>query len=221
MNRSREEGRDPVVDLPALLEAMLFASSSEPVRLEEIEAGLPGWDREALRDGLAELERRLDRRGSGLQLERVAGGYRLVTRPEFADRLRALFRFRNRKRLTPAALEVLAIIAYSQPITAPEIQEIRGTDPSYALRVLLERRLIRIVGRRRVVGRPMLYGTTREFLMHFGLDSLADLPPVDGFGTKVVPSQGRLFPARPATPPADPAPVVDLVPGAEPPPAVI
>ncbi|RMG43269.1 MAG: SMC-Scp complex subunit ScpB [Acidobacteria bacterium] len=204
----------PEPDLPAVIEAMLFASASEPVLMEEIRAGLPECEAEQIEAGIEELERRLDRRGSGLRLERVAGGFRLVTRPEHAERLRSLFRFRNRKRLTPAALEVLAIVAYAQPITAPEIQEIRGTDPAYALRVLLDRRLIRIVGRRRVVGRPILYGTTREFLMHFGLDSLADLPPVEAFGTKVMPSQRRLFPASasdageeavPAEPPAVPA----------------
>ena len=89
---------------------------------------------------------------------------------------------------------MLAIIAYAQPITAPEIQEIRGTDPAHSVRVLLDRKLIRIVGRKRVVGRPILYGTTREFLIHFGLDSLEDLPPVEGYGTRIVPAQGRLFP---------------------------
>ncbi len=176
----------------AILEAMLFASP-EPLVVDEILAALPGTDREQVIHGLEELSRALQRPDRGLRLEKVAGGWRLVTRPELAEPLRALFRFRNRKRLTPAALDVLAIIAYAQPITAPEIQEIRGTDPSWALRVLLERRMIRTVGRRKVVGRPILYGTTREFLLHFGLDSLDDLPPVEAYGTRVVPAQGRLF----------------------------
>ncbi len=179
----------------AILEAMLFASP-EPLTIEEIEAALPGTDRDQVVHGLEELARALQRPDRGLRLEKVAGGWRLVTRPELAEPLRALFRFRNQKRLTPTALDVLAIVAYAQPITAPEIQEIRGTDPSYALRVLLERKMIRTVGRKKVVGRPILYGTTREFLLHFGLDSLDDLPPVDAYGTRVVPAQGRLFTSR-------------------------
>lgn len=177
----------------AVLEAMLFASP-EPLTAEEIQAGLPEMTREAIETGLDALARALGRPDRGFRLERVAGGFRLVTRPDLAEPLRALFRFRNQRRLTPASLDVLAIIAYAQPITAPEIQEIRGTDPAHSVRVLLDRKLIRIVGRKRVVGRPILYGTTREFLIHFGLDSLEDLPPVEGYGTRVVPAQGRLFP---------------------------
>ncbi len=191
------------VDILALLEAMLFASP-EPLTVVEIAAALEGLDQDTIEHSLDSLSRALRAPGRGLQLEKVAGGYRLVTRPDLAEPLRALFRYRNRKRLTPATLDVLAIVAYAQPITAPEIQEIRGADPAWALRVLLERRLIRVVGRKRVVGRPMLYGTTREFLMHFGLDSLEELPPVEAYGTQIVPSQQRLFPVTgDGDPPAD------------------
>ncbi len=179
-------------DIAATLEALMFAST-EPLSLEEMRVALPGAAAPTIESALDALARGLDRPGRGMKIEKVAGGWRLVTRPELAGPLRTLFRFRNQKRLTPAALDVLAIVAYSQPITAPEIQEIRGTDPSYALRTLMERQLVRMVGRKRVVGRPILYGTTREFLLHFGLDSLEDLPPVEGFGTQVV-AQGNLFP---------------------------
>jgi segregation and condensation protein B len=189
----REDAQDGGLGILAALEAMLFVSP-EPLKLEEIEQTLEDVSQEEIERGLDAFARALEAPGRGLKLERVAGGYRLVTRPELAAPLRALFRYRNRKRLTPAQLDVLAIVAYAQPITAPEIQEIRGTDPAYALKALQERRLLRIVGRKRVVGRPILYGTTREFLLHFGLDSLEDLPPVEGYGTQVVPSQGRLFP---------------------------
>jgi segregation and condensation protein B len=189
----RRDGEDGGLGILAALEAMLFVSP-EPLKLEEIEQALEDVPCEEIERGLDAFARALQAPGRGLKLERVAGGYRLVTRPELAAPLRALFRYRNRKRLTPAQLDVLAIVAYAQPITAPEIQEIRGTDPAYALKALQERRLLRIVGRKRVVGRPILYGTTREFLLHFGLDSLEDLPPVEGYGTQVVPSQGRLFP---------------------------
>lgn len=184
---------DDGLDILGVLEAMLFAST-EPLQLEEIKVALPGLDDARLERALASLAHALEGEGRGLKLEKVAGGFRLVTRPDLAPQLRALFRFRNQKRLTPAALDVLAIVAYAQPVTAPEIQEIRGTDPSYALRTLIDRRLVRMVGRKRVVGRPILYGTTRDFLLHFGLDSLEDLPPVEGFGTRVAPAQGRLFP---------------------------
>lgn len=184
--------QEDLVDLAATIEALLFAST-EPLTAEELQAAMPHLAPDVLEAGLDALERALDRPGRGLALERVAGGLRLVTRSEYAATLRTLFRFRNQKRLTPAALDVLSIVAYSQPITAPEIQEIRGTDPSYALRTLMDRQLVRMLGRKRVVGRPILYGTTREFLLHFGLDSLEDLPPVEGFGTRVA-AQGALFP---------------------------
>lgn len=191
---SDEQQNDGVgLEILAVLEAMLFVSP-EPLKIEEIEAALGNCSREEIERGLDAFARALDDPARGVRIERVAGGFRMVTRPELAEPLRALFRHRNRRRLTPAQLDVLAIVAYAQPITSPEIQEIRGTDPAYALKALQERKLIRIVGRKRVVGRPILYGTTREFLLHFGLDSLEDLPPVEGYGTKIVPSQGRLFP---------------------------
>ncbi|MBP7148024.1 MAG: SMC-Scp complex subunit ScpB [Acidobacteria bacterium] len=195
------------LDLCAVLEAALFASP-EPLGLDEMQAALPKLSAAEIDAGLSALERALARADRGLKLERIAGGYRLITRPELAEPLRALFRFRNQRRLTPATLDVLAIVAYAQPITAPEIHEIRGTDPAHALRVLLERRFIRMVGRKRVVGRPILYGTTRDFLLHFGLDSLEDLPPVEAYGTRVVPAQGRLFPVT-----AFPDEAIDPAPG--------
>ena len=115
-------------------------------------------------------------------VQQVAGGYRMGTRPEIGDWVRALFRSRNRRRLSAQALETLAIIAYRQPITTPEIQAIRGTDPTSVLEALLEKHLVRILGRKKVVGKPILYGTTPQFLTHFGLNSLEDLPDMADFG---------------------------------------
>jgi segregation and condensation protein B len=114
-------------------------------------------------------------------LEQVAGGLRLVTRPELNSYLRKFFEVTGRTRLSLAALETLAIIAYRQPVTGPEIQDLRGVSSSGVLRTLLERRLIKIAGRKKVVGKPFFYRTTREFLMHFGLEALEDLPPLEEF----------------------------------------
>jgi segregation and condensation protein B len=117
----------------------------------------------------------------GILVEDVAGGVRLATRPEVVGWLRRFFDVASGNKLSMAALETLAIIAYRQPMTGPEIQELRGVSAAGVLKTLLERRLVRIVGRKEVVGKPFLYGTTREFLVHFGLNSLKDLPPLEEF----------------------------------------
>ena len=127
---------------------------------------------------LAELKQDYERPG-GLQLVEVAGGYQIVTRPDLHEWVRRLFHERTTQKLTVQALETLAVIAYQQPITALEITEIRGVNTSGVLNTLLERHLIKIVGRKQVVGRPFLYATTKEFLIRFGLNDLSDLPKVE------------------------------------------
>ncbi len=159
---------------------MIFAAD-EPVHLEEISSALGGVDVQQVEEAIRTLERQLDRHGFGLALERIAGGIRFATRPEFAPWVRQFFRQRNRTRLSLAALETLAIVAYRQPVTAPEIQAIRGKDPSAALKGLLDKKLVRCLGRKKVVGSPLLYGTPKEFLIHFGLNSLDDLPSIEDF----------------------------------------
>ena len=109
----------------------------------------------------------------------VAGGYQIVTRPELHEWVRRLFHERTTQKLSVASLETLAVIAYKQPVTAPEIAEIRGVNTSGVLGTLVERQLVKVVGRKQVVGRPFLYGTTREFLERFGLNDLSDLPKVE------------------------------------------
>jgi segregation and condensation protein B len=111
----------------------------------------------------------------------VAGGVRLATRPELNGYLRRMFEVTGRSRLSMAALETLAIVAYRQPITAPEVQDLRGVNSKGVLGTLLEARLVRLAGRRPVVGKPFMYRTTREFLAHFGLNGLSDLPPLEEF----------------------------------------
>ena len=109
----------------------------------------------------------------------MAGGYQIVTRPELHDRVRRLFHEHASQRLSVQALETLAVIAYRQPVTGPEIAEIRGVNTSGVIGTLVDRRLVKVVGRKAVVGRPFLYATTREFLDRFGLNDLSDLPRVE------------------------------------------
>jgi segregation and condensation protein B len=156
------------------LEALLF-SSSRPVRESELAEVLEATP-EAVAAALASLAEEADAPARGIRLESVAGGWRYVTRPEFDSLLRKFHEVTERSRLSLAALETLAIIAYRQPITMPEIQEIRGVNSSSVLTTLLEKKLVTTAGRKPVVGTPFLYRTTREFLVRFGLNELDDLP---------------------------------------------
>jgi segregation and condensation protein B len=161
----------------AALEALLFASDA-PLELARITEVLELSADEA-GAALAELTAACNAPGRGLAVVEVAGGYRLVTRPELAPILVRLQRLRLKSRLSRAAVETLAIIAYRQPISRPEIEQLRGVGTESVLAHLLERRLLRVVGRKSTPGRPALYGTTREFLEHFGLHDLEDLPPFE------------------------------------------
>ncbi len=166
-------------EMEAALEAILFVSS-EPVPRTKLLELFDEEEREQAAEALeAVLARYSGDEGRGVLVEDVAGGVRLATRPEVVGWLRRFFDVSGGNKLSMAALETLAIIAYRQPITGPEIQELRGVSAAGVLKTLLERRLVRIVGRKEVVGKPFLYGTTREFLVHFGLNSLKDLPPLE------------------------------------------
>jgi segregation and condensation protein B len=168
-------------DMEAVIEAILFVSS-EPVPRARLLEMFDEEDREQAREALeAVIARYAAGPERGVMAEDVAGGVRLVTRPELVGWLRRFFDVAGGNKLSMAALETLAIIAYRQPMTGPEIQELRGVNSSGVLKTLLERRLVRIAGRKEVVGKPFLYGTTREFLVHFGLNSLKDLPPLEEF----------------------------------------
>ncbi|QJA06114.1 SMC-Scp complex subunit ScpB [Thermosulfurimonas marina] len=161
--------------LKAALEALLFVAG-RPVKVEELRGIFPGVTEEELRQALRELSQ--EYQGRGLRIREVAGGFRMETAPEVAEPVRAFLKPRPRK-LSRAALETLAVVAYHQPVTRAEIERLRGVDSSGALKVLLEEKLIRIVGRKAVPGRPLLYGTTAKFLEVFGLRSLEDLPPLE------------------------------------------
>jgi segregation and condensation protein B len=169
--------RRPSAELKAILEALIFASP-EPLTPKAICKLLDAETKEDVQAALAELKEDYKRPG-GLQLAEVAGGYQIVTRSDLHEWVRQLFHERTTQRLTVQALETLAVIAYRQPITALEITEVRGVNTSGVLNTLLERHLIKIVGRKQVVGRPFMYSTTKEFLIRFGLNELGDLPKVE------------------------------------------
>jgi segregation and condensation protein B len=163
--------------LVAIVEALVFASP-EPITQKQLFKLLDTEPKEDVLAALAELARRYERSG-GLQLVEVAGGYQIVTRTELHEWVRRLFHERTTHKLSVQSLETLAVIAYKQPVTAMEIAEIRGVNTSGVIGTLLERGLVKITGRKQVVGRPFLYSTTREFLDRFGLKDLTDLPKVE------------------------------------------
>jgi segregation and condensation protein B len=162
-----------------VVEAMLFASDV-PLEAERIREVLDLENVAAARGLAEELIARYEAEPRGLAIVEVGGGYRMVTRPELAPWLVRLARARTRVRLSRPALETLAIIAYKQPVSRPELDAVRGVNSDAVLDNLLERRLIRIGGRKEAPGRPFLYETTREFLVAFGLRDLNDLPKVEG-----------------------------------------
>lgn len=167
-------------EVRAILEALIFASP-QPITPREITQVLGGVSKEAWRSAVDELKAEYARPGRGLQLVEVAGGLQITTRPEYNDSVRELLDPKAPTRLSIQALETLAVIAYKQPVTQPEVIDLRGVKSGGVLKTLLEKRLIRIVGRKEVVGRPILYGTTKEFLLHFGMKDLSELPKIEEF----------------------------------------
>ncbi len=180
----------------ALVEALLFASG-KPVTVERLAEACELTPAE-VEAALDVLERALDAGARGVRLDRVAGGARLVSRNEFDVPVRKLLGLEGRNKLSMASLETLSIIAYRQPVTAPEIAELRGVSSASSLRTLLDKKLITTAGRKEVVGTPFLYKTTKEFLVHFGLDDVKDLPKPEDldalYGVETNTSQTELFP---------------------------
>jgi segregation and condensation protein B len=174
-----EQPADPPVsdEIKSIVEALIFASP-EPLTPKALFKVLDSEPKEDVQRAIESLRRDYAGRG-GLQLIELAGGFQIVTRQELSEWVRRLFHERKSGRLSVQALETLAVIAYKQPVTAAEIAEIRGVNTSGVLATLVERKLIKISGRKPVVGRPFLYATTREFLIRFGLNDLSDLPKVE------------------------------------------
>jgi segregation and condensation protein B len=167
-------------ELKAILEAVLFVSP-EPVPVARLMSIVGTVSKTEVVQALDILAHDLNQEGRGIQLVQVAGGYRLVTKQEYGPWLKRMDKARTAQKLSRSALESLAIIAYKQPLVRSEIEEIRGVETSSVLRTLCERKLVRIVGRKDVPGRPIMYGTTKFFLEHFGLQDLSQLPPLREF----------------------------------------
>jgi segregation and condensation protein B len=171
-------------ELKKVLECMLFVST-EPLSAKQIADALQ-IDVSVVEDGMSELEKSLEGR-SGIQLMRVAGGYQLCTRPEYADYC-AMILQNTKKRLSKAALETLAVIAYRQPCTQPEIEAVRGVSVDGVIKTLIDRGLVKEAGRKAAPGRPILYATTSEFLEYFGLNDISELPDIDMLAVEEVKS---------------------------------
>ncbi len=162
------------LDIKPILESLIFVSES-PVRLETLVDILPELDKEAILEGIGRIRIEYEEDSKGMELVEVSGGYQFRTKPKWAEWVQRLKKSKTVK-LSRSALETLAIVAYRQPIIRPAIEEIRGVDSGWVLRTLLEKGLIKIVGRKEIPGRPIVYGTTKNFLEIFSLNTLSDLP---------------------------------------------
>jgi segregation and condensation protein B len=167
-------------ELQAVLEAIIYVAE-EPVKIELLREVFPEESKDSIQEALKDLMESFNARNGGMLIREVADGYRMTTRPEHHEQVRAYLKTRPNAKLSMAALETLAVIAYKQPVTLAEILAIRGKKSSTALQTLLEKKLVAIVGRKEVVGRPILYGTSKEFLIHFGLNNLKELPTLEEF----------------------------------------
>lgn len=163
----------------AIIEALIYVSD-EPLSAKTV-AEVLKEDELTIAGAIASLTEEFNARGSGLHLREVAGGWQFATRPEYHDHVRAFLKSRPSAKLSLASLETLAVIAYKQPITVPEILDIRGVQSPSSIRTLLDKKLIVAKGRKEAVGRPMMYGTSKEFLIQFGLKDLSELPSIEDF----------------------------------------
>jgi len=161
--------------LKDIIEALIFIST-EPVTPDRMKSSLEGFPAEDVDKALADLLRSYAEGGRGIHIIPAGGGYLFATRPEFDPWVRKFLQIERNTRLSQAALEALTIVAYHQPVTSVEISALRGVDSTYTLKTLLEKKLLKIVGRKKAPGNPLLYRTTEKFLTYFGLNSLEELP---------------------------------------------
>ena len=167
-------------ELKPILEALIFVAD-EPLSISQLREVFPEEDAGFVKQCAEEVMHEFNEFHRGMEIRAVADGYRITTRPEHHEWVRQYLKVKPSAKLSLAALETLAVIAYKQPVTLPEILEIRGLKSTSAVKTLLDKKLIETRGRKRVVGRPILYGTSKEFLVHFGLKDLAELPTLEEF----------------------------------------
>lgn len=178
METEEKKSRE-ISELVAIVEALVYVAD-EPVTMKTLSEVLYE-DKDAIRAAVEELQREYETRGGGLQLREIAGGWQIATRTEYHEEVRQYLKTRPSAKLSLAALETLAVIAYKQPVTVPEILEIRGVQSASAIKTLLDKKLITAKGRKETVGRPMMYGTSKDFLIQFGLKDLSELPSIEDF----------------------------------------
>lgn len=166
-------------EIVAIVEALIFVAD-EPLT-EKLIAEVLEEDRESISAAVEELKKEYEEREGGLQIREIAGGWQISTRTELHEEMRKFLKTRPSAKLSLASLETLAVIAYKQPVTVPEILEIRGVQSASAIKTLLDKRLIVAKGRKETVGRPMQYGTSKDFLIQFGLKDLSELPSIEDF----------------------------------------
>jgi segregation and condensation protein B len=179
MDVVEEKQTKTLAELVAIVEALVFVSE-EPITVKVL-ADVLEENRETIQAAIEELKNEYDSREGGLQLREVAGGWQISTRTEYHEEVRKYLKTRPSAKLSLASLETLAVIAYKQPVTVPEILEIRGVQSASAIKTLLDKRLIIAKGRKETVGRPMQYGTSKDFLIQFGLKDLSELPSIEDF----------------------------------------
>lgn len=169
--------------LKSVIESLIF-TAEKPIPIEEIKKLFPEIDTLDLKESIETSMRELEARGGGVRIIEIAGGYQMVTAAENAPELKEFYRIKHTEKLSRPSLETLAIVAYKQPVTRIDVESIRGVNTDGVIKNLLEKGLIRIVGRKEVIGRPYVYGTSRHFLDYFGLKSLEELPKIEEFAQK-------------------------------------
>lgn len=179
MDLVEEKKSRSIAEIVSIVEALIFVAD-EPITVKNL-ADVLEEDRETIEAAVDELRNEYEERGGGLQLREIAGGWQISTRTEYHEEVRRYLKTRPSAKLSLAALETLAVIAYKQPVTIPEILEIRGVQSASAIKTLLEKRLIVTKGHKETVGRPMMYGTSKDFLIQFGLKDLTELPSIEDF----------------------------------------
>jgi segregation and condensation protein B len=202
LKNSSEDGMMDDFKVKAILESLFFVSDS-PIRLEVLVEILPESSKEDILEGIRRIQAEYGDPSKGIELAEIAGGYQFRTKPGWAEWVSRLKKTKAVK-LSQAALETLAIVAYRQPVIRPAIEEIRGVDSGSVLHTLMERGLIKMIGRKDLPGRPIVYGTSKAFLELFGLGSLSDLPKLQEIQPPPAPEEisAQEIPPREASPPA-------------------